>query len=102
MRKSTQPVSSSTLVVRNNNVDEGVIAFGLWLNFEGKDSPAVPITMKKFDQNREVVLHDNVLQKDVSVGIVEGVPICNECRTNDCAHVGFAICAEQMHFSSRA
>lgn len=102
MRKSKQqPGSSNTLIVRNNNVDEGVIAFGLWLNLEGKDSRIVPIAMKKFDQNREVLLHDNILQKDVSVRIVEGIPICNGCRANDCAHVGFAICAEQMHFRSR-
>ncbi len=62
--RRTSPSGSKTMiVVRNNNVDEGIITFGLWLNAEDKS---------------------------------EGVPFCNQCRSNDCAHVGFAICAEQI------
>jgi hypothetical protein len=48
-----------------------------------------------------VVLQDNILQKEVIVNIVEGIPFCNECRSNDCAHVGFAICAEQLTNKSK-
>jgi hypothetical protein len=36
------------------------------------------------------------LQKDLIVDIIEGIPFCNECISNDYAHVGFAICAEEM------
>jgi hypothetical protein len=94
-RANTNP-SKAMVVVRNNNVDEGIITFGLWLNAEDKRSVTLPITMKEFTEDRKVVLRDNILQYDIIVDIVEGVPFCNQCRSNDCAHVGFAICAEQM------
>ena len=59
------------------------------------------IIMKEFAEGRRVVLQDNLLQREVTVNIVEGIPFCNECRSNDCAHVGFAICAEQMTNKSK-
>ena len=83
-------------VVVNNNLDEGVVTFGLWLNAENKKSLSIPIIMKEFAEGRSAVLQDNLLQKEIIVNIVEGVPFCNECRSNDCAHVGFVICTEQM------
>jgi hypothetical protein len=85
-----------SLGIRNNNLDEGVVTFGLWLNAENKKSLAIPIIMKEFIEGKRAVLQDNNLQKEVIVNIVEGIPFCNECRSNDCAHVGFAICAEQL------
>jgi len=88
-------------IVRNNNVDEGVCAFGLWLNAENKKSPSIPIIMKEFTEGRRAVLQDNISQKEIIVNIVEGIPFCNECRSNDCAHVGFVICAEQMNMRSK-
>jgi hypothetical protein len=90
-------------IVRNNTVDEGVSAFTLWLGEDGKNSTSMPIIMKQFTQgiNKVVVsLHDNVLQKDILVVITEGVPFCNECKSNDCAHVGFAVCTEQLNSRS--
>jgi len=84
------------LGIRNNSLDEGVVTFGLWLNAENKKSLAIPIIMKEFTEGKRAVLQDNNLQKEVIVNIVEGIPFCNECRSNDCAHVGFAICAEQL------
>jgi hypothetical protein len=90
------------LVIRNNNVDEGIITFGLWLNAEDKGSLALPIIMKEFREDRKTtILQDNVLQKDIIVDIIEGVPFCNECRSDDCAHVGFAICAEELTRQSK-
>ena len=86
----------ASLWIRNNNLDEGVITFGLWLNAENKKSLAIPIVMKEFAEGRKAVLQDNLLQKEVIVNIVDGIPFCNECRSNDCAHVGFVICAEQL------
>ena len=94
--RDIEDMRKTPLVIRNNNVDEGIIAFGLWLNVEDKSSIALPIIMKDFTEDRKAVLQDNILQKDnIVVDIVEGIPFCNECRSNDCAHVGFAICAEQ-------
>jgi hypothetical protein len=90
-----------SLGIRNNNLDEGVITFGLWLNAENKKSLAIPIIMKEFIEGKRAVLQDNDLQKEVIVNIVEGIPFCNECRSNDCAHVGFAICAEQLTNKSK-
>ena len=86
----------ASLGIRNNNLDEGVATFGLWLNAENKKSLSIPIIMKEFAEGRRALLQDNILQKEVIVDIVEGIPFCNECRANDCAHVGFVICTEQM------
>jgi hypothetical protein len=86
----------ASLGMRNNNLDEGVVTFGLWLNAENKKSLSIPIIMKEFAEGRRALLQDNILQKEVIVNIVEGIPFCNECRANDCAHVGFVICTEQM------
>ena len=86
----------ASLGIRNNTLDEGVLFFGLWLNAEDKKSTAIPIVLKEFTEGRRVVLQDNNLQKEVIVNIVEGIPFCNECRSNDCAHVGFVICTEQL------
>jgi hypothetical protein len=41
-------------------------------------------------------MQDNILQKNIIVDIVEGISFCSECRLNDCAHVGFATCTEEM------
>jgi hydrogenase maturation factor len=93
--------TKAVLVIRNNSVDEGIITFGLWLNAEDKRCLALPIIMKEFTEDRRAVLQDNILQKDIIVDIVQGVPFCNECGADDCVHVGFAICAEQMKEVSR-
>ena len=100
-RKSIANTRKASLGIRNNNLDEGVTTFGLWLNAEDKKSLTTPIIMKEFAEGRRVVLQDNLLQKEVIVNIVEGIPICNECKSNDCAHVGFAICAEQLTNKSK-
>jgi hypothetical protein len=95
-RKTITNTRKASLSIRNNSLDEGVITFGLWLNAVDKKSLAIPIRMKEFTEGRRAVLQDNLLQKEVIVNIVEGIPFCNECRSDDCAHVGFAICAEQL------
>ncbi|MFL6494741.1 MAG: hypothetical protein ACJ70N_08040, partial [Nitrososphaera sp.] len=91
-------------VVRNNTVDEGISAFTLWLG-ENEDFAKMPITMRHFTQGIDKVvvvsLQDNILRRYVTVDVVEGVPFCNECKSNDCAHVGFAVCAEQMNLRSK-
>ena len=105
--EATQKASNKMIatIVRNNTVDEGISAFTLWLGVNGKDSGMMPIMMKQFQteiNNRVVVsLQDNVLQKDILVVITEGVPFCNECKSDDCAHVGFAVCAEQLNLRSK-
>ena len=100
-RKSITNTRKASLGIRNNNLDEGVTTFGLWLSAEDKKSLATPIIMKEFAEGRRAVLQDNALQKEVIVNIVEGIPFCDECRSNDCAHVGFAICAKQLTNKSK-
>jgi hypothetical protein len=100
-RKASDKVLAT--IVRNNNVEEGISAFTLWLR-ENENSASMPITMKQFIRgiNKVVVsLKDNILQKHIIVDIVEGVPFCNECKSNDCAHVGFAVCTEQLNLRSK-
>jgi hypothetical protein len=89
-------VKKASLSIRNNNLDEGVATFGLWLNAENKKSLSIPIILKEFAEGRRALLQDNMLQKEIIVNIVEGIPFCNECKSNDCAHVGFVICTEQL------
>jgi|SRR5215211_2208678 hypothetical protein len=101
-RKASDKVLAT--IVRNNNVEEGISAFTLWLGINEKNSAAMPITMKQFrhDINKIVVsMQDNILKKHVIVDILEGIPFCNECKSNDCAHVGFAVCAEQLNLRSK-
>jgi hypothetical protein len=95
-KRRTGITRKASLGVRNNNLDEGITTFGFWLNAEDKKSPTIPIVMKEFTEGIRAVLQDNMLQKKVIVNIVEGVPFCNECKSNDCAHVGFVICIEQL------
>ncbi len=90
-------------VVRNNTVDEGISAFTLWLG-DNENFATTPITMRHFTTsiNKVVVsLQDNILRKHVTVDIVDGIPFCNECKSNDCAHVGFAVCTEQLNSQSK-
>jgi hypothetical protein len=95
-RNNTTHTSKASLGIANNNLDEGVTTFGIWLNAEDKKSTETPVIMKEFTEGKRVVLQDNILQKDVIVTILEGIPLCNECKSNDCAHVGFTICAIQL------
>jgi hypothetical protein len=93
-RKGSAKVVST--MIRNNSIEEGMTVFCLWLNVEDRHSTAIPIIMKDFVEGKRVVLQDNILKREIIVDIVEGVPFCTECRSNDCTHVGFAICAEEM------
>jgi hypothetical protein len=100
-RSNMRNTSKAYLGIANNNLDEGVTTFGLWLNAEDKNSPETPVVMKEFAEGKRVVLQDNNLKKDVLVTIADGIPFCNECRSNDCAHVGFTICAIQLASKSK-
>lgn len=105
---NTQDEEPPAKVFRNNDVDDGAIAFGLWLGAQEQEnkgalsssslSDGLPITIKEFIIDRLVVLNDRIMQRDVSVVFSDGIPSCKECSdSTDCAHVGFAICVEQMH-----
>lgn len=78
---------------RNNSVDEGVVAFGRWVC--NVDVATLPITLRQLSGNR-AILHDSTLLSDVIVEIAGSIPRCLHCTSNDCIHIGFAVCASQM------
>ncbi len=78
-------------------LDDGQIAFMQWLNAEDKTSVNNPIFLKKYENNKKCILHDNQVGLDVMVTMEEGIPICKYCNTDNCAHVGFVISTMQLH-----
>jgi hypothetical protein len=81
------------------SLDEGTFAFMHWLNSEDKRSLSFtdnPIVLLKFINDKHTILHDTRLHADVDVEINKGIPYCKYCKEDDCAHVGFAICVEQL------
>jgi hypothetical protein len=82
------------------SLDEGTSAFMHWMNSNNKKSLSSsdnPIILKKFVNDKYTILHDTCLSTEVEVKINSGVPVCKYCKSDDCAHVGFAICVEQLY-----
>jgi hypothetical protein len=80
-----------------NIVEEGRIAFVQWLNSNDKRSKENPIILTQFLNGKQALLYDSFLDKNIIVEIKDGVPFCNNCKLNDCAHVGFTICIQQLY-----
>jgi hypothetical protein len=84
--------------IKSNTLDEGTMAFIHWLNSTHKNSTIEnPIVVKSFENDRCTMLWDSSVQSEVNVETKEGVPMCQYCKADDCAHVGFTICLEQLH-----
>lgn len=84
--------------IRSNTLDEGTMAFIHWLNSTHKKSTIEnPFVVKDFQNDKFTVLWDSSVQAEVHVDTKDGVPICQYCKADDCAHVGFTICLEQLH-----
>ena len=84
--------------IRSNTLDEGTMAFIHWLNSTHKKSTIEnPFVVKDFQNDKCTVLWDNSVQAEVSIDTKDGAPICQYCKADDCAHVGFTICLEQLH-----
>src|SRR5918996_6375350 len=101
-RKGNTPTVSKSLEkafkIRSNTLDEGTMAFIHWLNSTHKNSTIEnPIVVKSFENDRCTMLWDSSVQAEVNVETKEGVPMCQYCKADDCAHVGFTICLEQLH-----
>ena len=87
------------------SLDEGTFAFMHWLNSDDKRSLSFadnPIVLLKFINDKHTILHDTRLHADVDVEINKGIPYCKYCKEDDCAHVGFAICVEQLYGHRRS
>jgi hypothetical protein len=84
--------------IKYNTLDEGTRAFIHWLNSTHKKSTIEnPFVVKDSQNDKCTVLWDSSIQAEVHVDTKEGVPICQYCNADDCAHVGFTICLEQLH-----
>jgi hypothetical protein len=81
------------------SLDEGTFAFMCWMNSENKKSITSdnPIVLLKFVNDKHTILYDTDLHSKVDVHIEKGVPYCRYCKLDDCSHVGFAVCIEQLY-----
>ncbi len=100
--------------IRNNNLqvkaekceslDEGTFAFLKWMNCksfiaaEDNYTQNPPLILKhiNFPYVTQVKLFDRCLNSEILVDIVDGVPLCKRCITDDCSHIGFTICLKQL------
>ena len=81
------------------SLDEGTFAFMHWMNSDHKKSITSdnPIVLLKFVNDKHTILYDTDLHSEVDVQINEGVPYCRYCKLDDCSHVGFAVCVEELY-----
>jgi hypothetical protein len=81
------------------SLDEGTFAFMHWMNSDNKKSITSdnPIVLLKFVNDKHTILYDTDLHSEVDVQINEGVPYCRYCKLDDCSHVGFAVCLEELY-----
>src|SRR5919198_2704340 len=80
-------------------LDEGTFAFMCWMNSDNKKSITSdnPIALLKFVNDKHTILYDTDLHSEIDVQINQGVPYCKHCKSDDCSHVGFAVCVEQLY-----
>ena len=85
------------------SLDEGTFAFMHWMNSDNKKSITSdnPIILLKFVNDKHTILYDTDLHIEVDVEINAGVPYCRHCKLDDCSHVGFAVCVEELYGHKR-
>lgn len=93
-----EPPDSNNQFHRCETIEYGTEAFMLWMSSSDKKSLTSdnPIVLIKFVNDAHTVLYDRNLSKEVEVRLTEGIPYCNYCKSDECAHVGFTICIEQL------
>jgi hypothetical protein len=85
--------------VKCETLEDGTEAFMKWMNSTDKKSlsSANPIVLIKFINDKHTIVYDTIMSQEVDVELTDGIPFCNFCKSDDCAHVGFAICIEQLY-----
>jgi hypothetical protein len=93
-----EPPDSNSHSQRCETIDDGTEAFMQWMGSSDKKSVTSdnPIVLKKFVNDVHTVLYDTSLSMEIDVKLTGGIPFCNYCRSDECAHVGFTICLEQL------
>ena len=94
----SDPPDSNGDVRRCETIDDGTEAFMHWMSSPDRKSLTSdnPIILIKFVNDVNTVLYDTSLAKEVDVNFTSGIPYCNYCKSDECAHVGFTICLEQL------
>lgn len=89
---------SNSHIRRCETIDDGTEAFMQWMGSSDKKSVTSdnPIVLKKFVNDVHTVLYDTSLSREIDVKLTGGIPYCNYCKSDECAHVGFTICLEQL------
>lgn len=78
-----------------STLDLGTMEFMKWLMLKDTGYGDTLIVVKDFLENKYVVLFDKSISNNVIVTYRESIPWCVPCDTDDCGHVGFAICLKQ-------
>ena len=78
-------------------LDFGTMEFMKWLMEVETGSKECLIIVKDFYENKYVILFDKNISSSVIVCYGESMPWCITCDTDDCGHVGFAICLKQHY-----
>jgi hypothetical protein len=78
-------------------LDLGTMEFMKWLISKDTNSGDTLIVVKDYFDNKYTILFDKSIQNNVIVGYRDGMPWCITCDTDDCGHVGFAICLKQNY-----
>jgi len=78
-----------------HSLDLGTIEFMKWLISKDTNSGDTLVAVKDYLDNKYVILFDKSMLTNVIVAYRDGMPWCITCNTDDCGHVGFAICLKQ-------
>jgi hypothetical protein len=95
---ANEPPDDNKQLHRCETIEDGTEAFMQWMGSSDKKSLKSdnPLVLIKFVNDEHTVLYDTALVKEVEVRLSSGIPYCNYCKSDDCAHVGFTICVEQL------
>ena len=94
-----EPPDGKSETVKCETLEDGTEAFMKWMNSTDKKSLSStnPIVLIKFINDKHTIVYDTIMSQEVDVELTDGIPFCNFCKSDDCAHVGFAICIEQLY-----
>ena len=94
-----EPPDGKSDTVKCETLEDGTEAFMKWMNSPDKKSlsSANPIVLIKFTNDKHTIVYDTIMSHEVDIEVTDGIPFCNFCKSDDCAHVGFAICIEQLY-----
>jgi hypothetical protein len=98
-RKDKKRLSGKSQISEKDSVlsslDYGTMEFMKWLISKDTNSGDTLIVVKDYFDNKYVILFDKSILNDVIIAYRDGMPLCMTCNTDDCGHVGFAICLKQ-------